>query len=302
MLDLNGASSGSSSFKIEIGASSVPRTHVMPAKGNLEFLGYRDASGQIVVNADGSLRPSIDGITDASGKWTLTGGTLDLTAEWGRACTRVELDLNGTTYGSRSITMEAGGTSLPGGYVKPVRYSYAFMGYFTGTDAGSHMVIGTDGKLVAGVTGITGPSGEWISSDAALRLFAHWTASQGTDIGPAPEGVIRYHSNGGAFDGKVQEIDGKSYIKFDRLPTREGWRFVGWAESPDATAARYVPGITKVPAYFTTDLYAVWEIIIGPTPDVTDTSSTTIALMLSALMTVLLLSAVSHRKRRNLAD
>lgn len=198
--------------------------------------------------------------------------------------------------------MEAGDTSLPGGYVKSVRYTYTFMGYFTGTDAGSHMVIGTDGKLVAGVPGITGASGEWISSDAALRLFAHWTASPDTDTGPAPEGVIRYHSNGGVFEGKVQEIDGKSYIKFDRLPTREGWRFVGWAESPDAAAAKYIPGITEVPAYFTTDLYAVWEIVIGPTPDVTDTSSTTIALMLSALMTVLLLSAVSHRKRRNLAD
>ena len=76
--------------------------------------------------------------------------------------------------------------------------------------------------------------------------------------------TVAYDSNGGAATrGKDPVASGESVT----LPTaqREGYAFLGWAESADAISARYLAGETFTPAESMT-LYAVWQ-WDNPQPD-----------------------------------
>lgn len=214
--------------------------------------------------AGGSLRPGVRDMTDGSGKWIMQGGTVELYAKWGSNKTAVHLNLNGTTYGSKTIAVDSGSRSVPADYVAPMKYGFEFLGYFTGTEGGS-LVIDSAGSFESDVTGITGASGEWIYRSQVLTLHAHWKPVAVPDPSQAPDGMIKYDANGGSFEGKVEIEETAPFIKFDKVPTRDGYKFLGWSETPDAKAPEYVPSMEQVPAYRDLVLYSVWEPINDPT-------------------------------------
>ena len=293
-LDTGGASSGSTSVEFGYGAAAAPGGYVRPVKENFEFLGYFAASGTLVIKADGSLAPGVAGITDANGRWIMQGGSLGLAAKWGESKTSVVLDLNGTTYGSTGIVIVAGMTSVPSDYVKPMRYGFEFNGYSTsGT-----MVISDSGRFAPDVPGMTDANGRWSSKSVSVTLQAQWSAVVGPDPGPVPEGIVKYHANGGSFAGS-EEVDGKSFINFDETPTREGYTFLGWAETPDAKAAKYIPGESDVPAYFSLELYSVW-VLNEPVP-APESNDTVLLVALGAVAVVVIggLSVFAIRKLRS---
>ena len=80
--------------------------------------------------------------------------------------------------------------------------------------------------------------------------------------------TIRYDANGGEL-GEVPYAENKekdvAYTITDKIPTREGYTFLGWNTDKDATEATYVAGNTYV-ANADMTLYAVWE-----KPSYTDT-------------------------------
>ena len=71
---------------------------------------------------------------------------------------------------------------------------------------------------------------------------------------------VLYDFNGGSGRVKAQtKLPGENVLTLtDAIPTREGWTFVGWAESADAAAASYLPGGSYTKDSKTT-LYAVWK-------------------------------------------
>lgn len=238
-----------------------------PVRAGSVFNGYwsSQTDGSMVVTPDGKYVLSVQGYT-AAGKW-INLSQCTLYARWANPMdTAVNLDLNGTTYGSTSIVVGAGSTSVPADYVKPMRYEYEFLGYFTGTSGGS-LVIGADGMFRGGVDGVTLAGGEWAYQGREMTLYAMWRASTSPDPGPAPGGKATYHANGGLFPGNVETVETVRYITFDELPVRDGFRFLGWAETADAAEPKYTEPMQNIPVYSDIVLYTVWEPVNEPAPE-----------------------------------
>ena len=95
--------------------------------------------------------------------------------------------------------------------------------------------------------------GEIFTANSSIRLYAIWEKN-------APETyTVRYNGNGGTgaplSQEKTEDID---LALSSEIPIREGYNFIGWNTSSNATEAEYMPGdIYKENASVT--LYAVWE-------------------------------------------
>ena len=100
-------------------------------------------------------------------------------------------------------------------------------------------------------TPIYQPGGTY-SLDEDITLYAIWEVLTYE---------IKYDLNGGTgtFGSQVKNYS-QDITLSDLIPTREGYEFIGWAESSTAESATYQPGAT-----FTKDsnatLYAVWKVL-----------------------------------------
>lgn len=99
---------------------------------------------------------------------------------------------------------------------------------------------------------VTYQPGDVYSTEADLSLYAIWQSLTYT---------IMYDANGGTGkpDGESRTVAGGGAITLSTdLPTWDGYDFLGWATSKDATTAQYQPG-GNYPGGAAT-LYAVWKI------------------------------------------
>jgi len=79
-----------------------------------------------------------------------------------------------------------------------------------------------------------------------------WTISNGTTI------YVQYNANGGSDAPDTQEeLKGKTLTLSDKVPTREGYSFIGWATEVNAPEVEYQAG-GSFSADKDTTLYAVW--------------------------------------------
>ncbi|MBQ4592848.1 MAG: Cna B-type domain-containing protein [Clostridia bacterium] len=75
--------------------------------------------------------------------------------------------------------------------------------------------------------------------------------------------MVQYNPNGGSgapLSHSHAEAEKNIEIRFDTLPTREGYKFLGWSENPDAVEPTYTESnniMAVMPAHDVT-LYAVW--------------------------------------------
>ncbi len=94
---------------------------------------------------------------------------------------------------------------------------------------------------------------DWTSSyncDTQFTLYAVWTPDKYT---------LSFDANGGANAPASQtKIHGCDLILNEGSPSRSGYTFLGWAESPNATIPTHLPGASFY-SNATTTLYAVWE-------------------------------------------
>ena len=139
-----------------------------------------------------------------------------------------------------------GGSNAPGTQTKtenialtlastiPAREGYTFRGWATTPTA---------------TTADYQPGGSY-TANAAVTLYAVWEKDSYT---------VSYDANGGtgAPSSQVKKYGETLKLRTD-IPTRNGYEFIGWAESPTATSATYAAGAT----YFENadiTLYAVWR-------------------------------------------
>ena len=115
----------------------------------------------------------------------------------------------------------------------PVRSGYTFLGWFTEPDGGIEVTEDTIMQL-----------------HDSHKLYARWIYS-GTYY-------IKYNLNGGSGISEMQlKNEGESISLFSDIPTKDGYKFLGWSTSSTATSSEYQPGDT----YSIDDsliLYAVW--------------------------------------------
>ncbi len=119
--------------------------------------------------------------------------------------------------------------------------------------------------------GTSASPGDSFSIENDMMFYAIWEPdTNGPDGGPdgIPDKIeygITYDANGG--DGASVPVDSNIYpegyaapVKFSPVPTRTGYDFLGWAESPDAAVPGYTSSGTATLSMGTEDvtLYAVW--------------------------------------------
>lgn len=186
----------------------------------------------------------------------------------------IDVTWNGTyaasTSGSGSFTIGQqtsytvsynanGGSGAPGSQIKwhgenltlssttPTRTGHSFKNWNTASDG----------------TGTTYVSGASYTGNAALTLYAQWTADTYT---------VEYDANGGSGAPSSQtKTYGVDLTLLTTKPTRTNYNFLGWSTSSTAASAQYISG-GKYTDNAAVTLYAVWELAYWK-PKVTNLSA-----------------------------
>lgn len=180
----------------------------------------------IIYDISGYYPIVVEAIYEESPKWTLS------------------FNLNGGTGDAPSVeTYQGDSITIPNYF--PVKDGYTFLGWALSPDA-------TTAEYVAG---------DSLTPNQNIVLYAVWEV---TYIPPTPQFTISFDLNGGTGSAPPITIDqGSSIIIPNYSPTRDGYTFLGWAQSSGATTAEYVAGDEFTPGENAT-LYAVWELIYVP--------------------------------------
>ena len=139
-----------------------------------------------------------------------------------------------------------------------------------GTGSGSFVEGSTTTVTAAAKTGYTFAS--WSGADADLGLLASATSASTTLTIPSRDVAyeatytpntytVKFNANGGSGSMPVESFtyDVSKALTANAF-TRNGWNFLGWAESASATTAKYSNGqsVKNLAAAGTKNLYAVW--------------------------------------------
>ena len=147
----------------------------------------------------------------------------------------ITYDANGGTNKPENQTKQEG-TSITLSSVIPTRQGYKFLGWSTNKNA-------TTATYAANAT---------FSEDGNITLYAVWEKEKAVY-------TITYDTNGGTNKPENQTKQEGTSIKLSSvIPTRKGYKFLGWSTNKNATAATYAANAT-----FSEDknvtLYAVWK-------------------------------------------
>lgn len=144
-------------------------------------------------------------------------------------------DANGGT-GEPSIQTKTSGVDLTLSTTRPTRSGYTFLGWSRDANA----------------TTPTYYPGSTFTEDLSVTLYAVWEKLPETY-------TIRYNANGGTGAPATQtKTEGVSITLSSTVPTRDGYKFLGWSKSSTASSATYQPGATYSDNASVT-LYAVWR-------------------------------------------
>ena len=126
---------------------------------------------------------------------------------------------------------------------RPSRTYYTFLGWSTNQGA-------TSASYAPGGS-ITVPASTTAGGINTKTLYAVWRIQTA---------YVYYNANGGSGAPATQSHNAGTRITLSStVPTRSGYRFLGWATSASATTAQYQPNTSQA-LYTTTTLYAVWEL------------------------------------------
>ncbi len=180
----------------------------------------------------------------ADTKFTLNANQT-LYAQWSVASFTVTFNANGGTVSQASKSVTYGGTygTLP----TAARTGYTFNGWFTEANGGTKVTADTKCNLTSNQT-----------------LYAQWTAISYKVTFNANGGSVTPASASAAYEGTVDLP----------VPTRSGYKCLGWAASASAAKADYACG-AKYTVKSNVTLYAVWsKNIEAPVVTASNVSST----------------------------
>lgn len=130
-----------------------------------------------------------------------------------------------------------------------------------------------------------------------LTLFAVW------ELNPLVKYTITYDANGGKDAPDAQSVESRTgkgeFVITSKVPTREGYKFVGWATSKNGGAEYY--GGNRVNVTGNVTLYAVWLSNATP-PKTGDDSNIGLWLSLASLSALGMGAALHFGKKRKQED
>lgn len=194
-----------------------------------------------------------DAMVEGTGYYDDTGASMRnwdkdknamLYACWSPIRYSVSYDLNGGEGGMFSVADYAYGDSwsIPKAGDTISRNGYRFAGWSLSKNGS---VVYVDGATVKNLASEQG---------ATVTLYAVWE--------PIPTYTVHYDANGGSGGPENSDpvTEGEDYVIPDAVPTRDGYKFLGWSENPAATQpnATYAAGKTLTMTQNLT-LYAVWQ-------------------------------------------
>ena len=168
----------------------------------------------------------------------------------------VKFNANGGSLTSGSTTLYArmGETSMFSGIRNSIitavpvasRTGYNFNGW---NDSNGTKVLNTDGNLTNNST-LVSSNGQWTLTDN-YTLYADLTRKTYS---------LSYDANGGEGAPDTQTITyNNPYNLSAIIPTRTGYKFLGWSENKDDTNYTYDSGQEDISIYKNYILYAIWE-------------------------------------------
>lgn len=170
----------------------------------------------------------------AGGSYT-SNSAVTLYAVWKLNSWTVSYNANGGS-GAPSNQTKNHGTDLTLSSTIPTRAGYIFKGWAT-SSTGS----------------VAYAAGAKYTSNAAVTLYAVWEAEVYT---------ISFDANGGEnAPSSQQKTYGVNLTLSSTIPTREGYEFIGWGTSANATVASYSPG-GSFTGNADTVLYAIWSLVV----------------------------------------
>ena len=216
--DANGGVGAPSPTEKFYGTNILLPTEI-PSKSDAGFAGWTDTK-----NGSAKYLPG----SPYSGN-----GSVTLYAVWTSDKYDVTFDANGGANAPTSLSL-AKTLDLIIPLTAPEKAGYAFLGWSESKNATT-----SDYKI-----------GDTFSKKASTTLYAVWEIAKYT---------VTFDTNGGngSFTPLTFSFGGSATIS-TATPTKTGFDFLGWAESPDATVAEYAAGGTFAYNRSTT-LYAVWS-------------------------------------------
>ena len=221
--DANGGTNAPSSQTKTYGVA-LTLTTAIPTRANYRFVGWSKDR-----NATSASYFAGSSYTD--------NASVTLYAVWAYSpeSYTVRYDANGGT-GAPASQSKTYGVPLTLSDEKPVRSYYEFLGWAKSPDALSPEYM----------------PGSSYNENEEVTLYAVWKSTLETY-------TVSYDANGGS-DAPANQIKTEDIaLKLSSdIPIRNGYEFLGWAESPTATSAAYAAGAT----YFENadiTLYAVWR-------------------------------------------
>lgn len=221
--DANGGS-GAPNSQIKTYGLTLTLSDVIPLRQNYSFVGWSKDR-----NATSASYFAGSSYTD--------NASVTLYAVWAYSpeSYTVRYDANGGT-GAPASQSKTYGVPLTLSDEKPVRSYYEFLGWAKSPDALSPEYM----------------PGSSYNENEEVTLYAVWKSTLETY-------TVSYDANGGS-DAPANQIKTEDIaLKLSSdIPIRNGYEFLGWAESPTATSATYAAGAT----YFENadiTLYAVWR-------------------------------------------
>ena len=200
-----------------------------PTREGYTFLGWSESSTATEAQYLPGDSFTKDADTTLYAVWAVKTYTISYNANGGYDAPASQTKIHGTalTLRDQSILPHIPLDTPDGGVV-----IFTFLGWAESSDATAAQYL---------------PGGNF-TRDADTTLYAVWQARTTYAVSYYVEGE-RY-----AF---IQESQGYSHLVIN-APSREGYIFLGWAESSNAAAARYQPG-DRFTLEANTTLYAVWQ-------------------------------------------
>lgn len=218
----NGGSGAPSAQTANV-TSNIAISTTKPTRTYYDFLGWSTTAGGKAEYQPGD---------------TYTGrSNITLYAVWSVQYYTITFNANGGSNAPTAIKKAKTVASVVIPTTKPIRSGFIFRGWAESASA-------TKAEYIVG---------DNYTKRSNVTLYAVWEASA-----PVPDLVeVIYDANGGS--GAPASTSGTtgSIVLTDKTPTRDGYKFLGWAESETATVAKYQPG-DKVAFTKDTVLYAVW--------------------------------------------
>ena len=235
---------------------------VDPTETGYNFQGWYDNANCTGEPFDFANTPITDNIT-LYAKWTAIQTTITLNANEGSGNTAsVKATYDSSTLNPSSIT-------------NPSKEGHTFGGWYSGEGGTGSLVINSNGKLQANVSGFTGTNGVW-KATTNKTLYAKWTASVYT---------ITYKDQGNTTFSGTHESGNPTQHTYGTATTlkgatKTGYTFGGWYKEAACTnkvtslgATEYTAGLTLY-AQWTANTYSVEFNANGGTGTMTDQSFT----------------------------